>query len=321
MSEQIGATQAVSTLLKAENVLVLCHKNPDGDTIGSAAALCLALQGFGKTTAMLCADPIPARYDYLPLPMFANQFTPGYVVAVDVAGSQLFGDGAKPYCEHVDLCIDHHSANSGYAGLLLLDDAAAATAEIIYELLVTMNTPLTQDIANALYTGLSTDTGCFKFGNTTARTHAIAAKLIEAGADITRLNYLLFECKSRSRLALEREALSTMEFYFEDTCAVICLSREQIASAGADVCDLEGLAALPRAIEGVDVGVTMRQQPGGSYKVSVRTGESVNAAEICKRLGGGGHKRAAGCEILGSLENAKGALLAEVQREICRESL
>ena len=242
------------------------------------------------------------------------------MVAVDVAGIQLFGDSIAEYTRRIDMCIDHHPSNSGYADCMLLDGDAAATAEIIYELLTAIGTEITPTIADCLYTGLSTDTGCFKFANTTARTHEIAAKLITAGASLVKLNNILFESKSRSRLAIERLALESLEYSFGGRCATVYLTKEQIAETGADGTDLEGITSLPRMIEGVEVGITIRQQPTGSYKVSVRTVTGVDASAICAHLGGGGHKQAAGCELLGSLDNAKAALLTEVEKALCKES-
>lgn len=321
MSEILQLAEAISRLLKADNILLLCHKNPDGDTVGSAMALCHVLKSLGKTVAVLCADPIPSRYAYMQLCLFEEgDFEPHFVVAVDVAGIQLFGDSIAEYTRRIDMCIDHHPSNSGYADCMLLDGDAAATAEIIYELLTAIGTEITPTIADCLYTGLSTDTGCFKFANTTARTHEIAAKLITAGASLVKLNNILFESKSRSRLAIERLALESLEYSFGGRCATVYLTKEQIAETGADGTDLEGITSLPRMIEGVEVGITIRQQPTGSYKVSVRTVTGVDASAICAHLGGGGHKQAAGCELLGSLDNAKAALLTEVEKALCKES-
>lgn len=319
-AENIDVTEAMSRLYKADNILLLCHKNPDGDTLGSAAALYHALTRLGKTAAVLCADPIPPRYDYMQLGLFDGSFDPAYVVAIDVAGIQLFGDAVREYSERVDLCIDHHPSNGGYADALLLDGAAAATAELIYDLLGAMDTEIDPLIAACLYTGVSTDTGCFKFANTSARTHVVAAKLIEAGADVAHLNSVLFENKSRSRLAVEMLALENLEYHFDGRCALTHLTKEEIAATGAAPDDLEGVTGMPRAIEGVVVGITMRQQPAGSYKISVRTELGTDASAIAAHLGGGGHKQAAGCEVLGSLENAKAAVLAEVEKVLCRES-
>ena len=320
MSELIDITAAISCLLKAENILLLCHKNPDGDTIGSAGALYWALRKLGKTVALLCADPIPTRYSYMNLTMFAGEFVPQYIVAVDVAGVQLFGDALNDYAKCIDLCIDHHPSNSGYADYMLLDETAAATAEIMYEVILTLGISPEGIIADCLYTGVSTDTGCFKFSNTTARTHSIAAKLMEAGANTVFLNDALFESKSRRRLEIEKLALENMRFHFDGRCALTYLTREEIAKTGADGTDLEGITSIPRTIEGVDVGVTLRQLETGSYKISVRTAQGHDASAICARLGGGGHRQASGCEIIGGLDNAKSAILAEVEKELCKES-
>lgn len=316
MSEQIDITGVVSRLLRADNILILSHKNPDGDTLGSAGALYWALRALGKVSAVFCSDAIHERYAYMELELFKGQFSPAYIVAVDIAGQQLFGEKAAEYADRVDLCIDHHGTNSGYATAMLLDETAAATCELIYEIVVALGVQVDKRIAACLYTGVSTDTGCFKYANTTARTHRVAARLIDLGADITTLNEVLFENKSKQQLKIESLALSTLEYHYEDKCALICLTREQLEQTGATDGDLEGITSLPRSIEGVVVGVTIRQQPTGSFKISVRTKVGINATAICERLGGGGHKQAAGCEIIGGLENAKTAILAEVEKEL-----
>ena len=130
MTQSVDHETVVSRLLGADDILILCHKNPDGDTLGSGAALCLALRRLGKTAAVLCSDPIPAMYAFLPITVFDGSFAPRFVVAVDVAGIQLFGDknNMPRYAEHVDLCIDHHASNSGYAYETLLDPGAAVAA-------------------------------------------------------------------------------------------------------------------------------------------------------------------------------------------------
>ena len=320
MTQSVDHETVVSRLLGADDILILCHKNPDGDTLGSGAALCLALRRLGKTAAVLCSDPIPAMYAFLPITVFDGSFAPRFVVAVDVAGIQLFGDknNMPRYAEHVDLCIDHHASNSGYAYESLVDGSAAAAAELLTSLIPELGVELTPDIAACLYTGLATDTGCFRFTNTTAATHRAAARLIEAGADVATLNERLFECRSHARMEAERMALESLEYYYGDRCAMICLTWDQIQAAGVAGAELEDLTSLPRSIEGVEVGLTLRQQKDGSYKISVRTGNQTNACSIARRLGGGGHPRAAGCEISGNLDNAKHAILDEVKRELDR---
>ena len=140
MTEQLNVQQMAERLCAADNILVLCHKNPDGDTIGCGSALCHALKALGKTAAVLCSDAVPSRYSFTAPVPFRGEFEPKTVVAVDVASVQLFGEnnGVPQYTRHVDLCIDHHTGNSGYADFTLLDGNAAATAELLYEVISEM---------------------------------------------------------------------------------------------------------------------------------------------------------------------------------------
>ena len=315
MTQSMHVEQAAARLLEAGQVLILCHKNPDGDTIGCGAALCHVLNGMGRQAAVLCADPIPPRLSFTRPRLFRGEFVPDLVVAVDVAGVALLGDaGLMPaYSRHVDLCIDHHAGNGGYADCTLLDASAAAAAELLWEVLQAMGAEITPLVADCLYTGLATDTGCFRFANTTARTHRVAAGLIEAGARVEELNTILFATRSRGQMEAERIARSHLTYELEGRCAVIWLDRDETAASGADSADLDELTALPIGIEGVQVGLTFRQLPGGSWRVSIRTAKGVDACAIARRLGGGGHLRAAGCELLGTLDNARQAVLAEAR--------
>ena len=186
------------------------------------------------------------------------------------------------------------------------------------QVIVDMGVTITPQIANCLYTGIATDTGCFKFASTTPRTHMAAARVMEAGADVEKLNARLFESRSHARITAERMAMESLEYYFNDLCAVICLTWDQIESSGVAGAELEDLTSLPRSIEGVEVGLTYRQQRDGSFRISVRTSGNIDACNIARRLGGGGHTRAAGCEISGNLDNAKHAVLEEVRKELQR---
>ena len=318
MTEQLNVQQMAQRLRSSDNILILCHKNPDGDTIGSGSALYYALKELDKNAAVLCSDAIPSRYAFTNARQFRGEFEPETVVAVDVASVQLFGENndLPRYSRHVDLCIDHHAGNSGFADFTLVDSTAAAAAELLYQVIVAMDVPVTPHIADCLYTGVATDTGCFRFSSTTANTHLTAAKLIEAGCHVEELNTLLFDTKPRARMEAERIARNHLEYHLEGRCALIYLTRDEIRQSGVDPADLEELTSLPVSIEGVKVGITLRQQPGGSYRISVRTAKGVDACAIARRLGGGGHNRAAGCELLGNLENAKNAILAEVAAEL-----
>lgn len=289
--------QTAQMLLQAEDILLLSHQYPDGDTLGAAAGLCLALQAVGKRARIACNDPIPNKYDYMMTPVVQQDFVPQFICAVDVADSKLLGPNMQQYADKIDLCIDHHGTNVEYAKHLLLDAGCAATTMLIFRLLPHMGVELNTEIATCLYTGMVTDTGCFKYNNTTAETHRMAATCIETGIPYGMINRVMFDIKSRARIELERMALQGISFHFGGRCAVMAITNDMIQKSGAGENDLEGLPPLPRQIEGVWVGVTLREQADGSYKISMRTGEHANAAELCRLLGGGGHAAAAGCRI------------------------
>ena len=316
MTEYLTVEQMADRLSQTDCVLILCHKNPDGDTVGCGAALCHALRALNKTAAVLCSDPIPKTFSsYMSIPLYDGSFEPETVVGVDVASIQLFGtnNGVPELARHVNFCIDHHAGNGGYADFTLLDAHAAATAELMIDVIEYMGAKVTPLIADCLYTALATDTGCFKFNSTTSKTHFVAARLMEAGARVGDLNKLLFETKAKERITAERMALSNLEYHLDGRCALIYLTREEIAESKVEPSDLEDLTSLPLTIAGIQVGLTLRQTPTGSYRISIRTLGNVDACAIARRLGGGGHSRAAGCELEGNLDNTKNAILAEVE--------
>ncbi len=313
---KIDLKRAAAVLTEMDNILIIAHHYPDGDTLGSGFALCRGLRKMGKKANLACSHEIPHKYDYMWRDLPALDFTPENIVAVDTADTQLFGERLEKYADMVRLCIDHHGSNILYAEETLLDVTAAATAEVIFALLKEMGIEVDKDIADCLYTGIATDTGCFKYSNTTAKTHLIAAELIGLGADKDIINRLMFETKSRARIEIERHALNNMEFFLNGRCAVMFISLEMIEKSGADEGDLEGLSPLPREIEGVVVGITIREKGDNQYKISVRTGPEVNAAEVCRLFGGGGHPRASGCCLEGPFDEVKNALIEAVRQKI-----
>ncbi len=314
----IEIENCADSLLEAQSVLFLCHAHPDGDTLGSATALAHALKGLGKTVAVMCDDKIPKRFDF----MFVGikqivDFEPGLIVAVDVADTSLLGKSAEhKYSEKIDLCIDHHASNKLYASAVWLEPDSASAAEMVYNLIKKMELPITKQMASCLFTGVSTDTGCFRFSNTTPRTHRIAADLIELGADSENLIQTFFETKSRAYASLERMALDEMQFYLGGRCAIMPLTRAMFGKSGADDTDTDRLANLPRQVEGVLVGVTLKEQNDGSFKASLRTHGDVDASAICGRLGGGGHKGAAGVTLNVSMAQCISRLVDEIEKEI-----
>lgn len=314
LCKEVTPSGAAKLLAAADHILILSHHNPDGDTLGSAFGLKAALDVLGKQSAVLCSDPMPAKFSYFAFEQ-ALEFMPELIVAVDIADTQLFGAKLACYEKQVDLCIDHHVSNTRFAKALCLDAAAAATAEIMVEVVHCLGVPVTKKIADPLYTGIATDTGCFKFSNTTGDTHRVAAELIECGADMTSINRQMFDTKTRARIRVEQAALSSMEFYNEGCCAVIVIPRSLVEETNVDESDLDGVSAMPRQVEGVMAGVTLREKEG-FYKISIRTVEPVNASDICGELGGGGHARAAGCTLKGPLEEVKREILRVVEKHL-----
>ncbi len=318
MSRMIDTAATAAMLTNAADLVILTHQYPDGDTIGSAHALYHALKAMGKRVRVECCDEIPEKYDYLLCDVTHEDFEPQFVVAVDVADDKLLGSLKDVYSGRIDLCIDHHGSNTEYADYLLLKANYAAAAMVVCEVLREMNTTFTSAIAECVYTGISTDTGCFKYSNADAYTHRMAADMMDIGIRYDMINRTMFDVKSRARVELERLALSGMRFYRDGKIAVMPITCAMISESGAAENDMEGLAPMPRQIEGVWVGVTMREKPNGEYKISVRTGNHADASAICKALGGGGHIRAAGCSLTMPLDEAVETMVDTIVKTVDR---
>ncbi len=313
----LNAEKTAELLLAQDNILILTHRNPDGDTLGSAFALLRALRAAGKTAGVLCADELPQKYAYMWAGLSELHFEPQFVTAVDIADEKLLGASVEAvYGGRVDLCIDHHMSNTKYAKALFLAECAA-TCELIWQVLCCMGTALTPEIADCLYTGLSTDTGCFRYSNVTAETMETAAKMLRAGANFDTINRVMFETKTRTYLKLEELVLKGLEMFFDGKCALVTITQDMFRQSGSNESECDGIASLPRKIEGVSVGVTLRERTDGTFKVSLRTYAPLDAAKICGRLGGGGHARAAGCELDGgNFAAEKQRLLDVIQTEL-----
>ena len=316
---RLNLRQTARYLKKHDNFVILTHASPDGDTLGSAYALYYALNEIGKAACVICPDVIPKKYDYFVRKTDHIDSKKPVIVAVDVADAKLLGALEEEFGGKVDLCIDHHISNTEYAKNLYLDENAAATAECIYELIVRMKVNINDITAKAIYTALATDTGCFKYSNVTEKTHIIASLLYEYNIDAPEINRLMFDTKSKSLLELERMVLETAEFHFDDKCILLAVTKEMQEKTGCSGPDLEGIAIISRSVEGVKAGITVKQTDDNEFKVSLRTYPPLDASKICKMLGGGGHKAAAGASVKGSLKEVKAAVLDAV-KQVMEES-
>lgn len=308
--------QAAQFLRERDNFVILCHRNPDGDTLGSGYALYHALQALGKQATVRCSDPVPKKLSHLTAGYQDANFTPQTILSVDIADEQLFGDGLAEWCGKVELAIDHHPSHTFFAKNTLLEPDSAATCEIICLLIQELEIPFTPQIAGCLYTGMATDTGCFKFSNTTPRTHRLAAEMMEAGCDYAGISKRIFDTKSAGEFAIEREALNNLEIHFNGKMALIVLTREMYARCGISEAEADGISSLPRKLEGVEVGITIKERDSREYKISMRSVERINVSELCQTLGGGGHARAAGCTIIGTLDEVKALIIGAVGRAL-----
>ncbi len=305
--------QTAKFLKKHNNYIILTHASPDGDTLGSAYALYYALNEIGKVAEVICPDIIPSKYDYFVRKTDHVSRENATVIAVDVADKRLLGALEEEFGDKVDLCIDHHVSNTEYAENLYLDDDAAAAAECVFELLGAMKVNLNDITAKAIYTGLATDTGCFKYATVTDKTHLICAALYEYKIGAAEINRLMFDTKPKKLIELERLVLDTAEFHFEDKCMLLSVTAEMQEATGCSGTDLEGIAVISRSVEGVIAGITLKQVDDNEFKVSLRTYDPLDASAICKTLGGGGHKGAAGASVKGTLEEVKRQVLSAVE--------
>lgn len=310
MSNAFTCAEAAAFLREHDGYTILTHAHPDGDTLGSGYALCEGLRAIGKKANVVCPDPIPEKFLYLVSER--EDFAEETVISVDVADEKLLGGIAERYSGKIVLSIDHHGTNTGFAENMYLESDSAAACECVYKVLKELGVAVTPFTAGCLYTGIATDTGCFKFSNTTPRTHIFAAELIEQGADYGEINRVMFEVRTKERIEMERRVFESIEYFNGGKIAMVTLTQQMIAETKCDSSDLDGITALPRQIEGVLVGITVREKADGRWKVSFRTFDPYNAAEICALFGGGGHKNAAGCEFGDDLETVKEKLLSAV---------
>lgn len=313
---KINVEKCARILKEQDNILILTHAHPDGDTLGCGFSLCRALLALGKKARTVCADEIPVKYEYLFSDLEMPEFTEDFIVAVDVANENLLGDLFDKYKGKIDLCIDHHSTNSGYAKNLLLHADAAAACETMLKVIKALGVEIDSKTADCLFTGITTDTGCFKYASTTSNTYRAAAELIDLGANNGRINRIMFETKTKTYAALERLALEGMQFFCNDRVCIITITQEMYRKTGSGEYETEAIAPLTRQTEGVEIGLTIREKPNGACKCSIRTFESVDASAIASFFGGGGHKQAAACRFECSVDEAKQRLI-----EKCKEHL
>lgn len=306
--------ETAALLRQQDKLLLITHRRPDGDTVGSAAGLCVALRQLGKKAYLLPNPDITAINAVYAQGLWAAEgYQPDFVVSVDVAARSMFYPAAEAWLDRVDLAIDHHPSYEGFGKVSCVDASCAACGEIVYAICRELG-EITPEVALPLYAAVATDTGCFVYANTTANTHRVAAELLAVGIDYFSVNKRHFRTKSRRRVALEAALFGGMEYFHGGRGVFMAVPLRLMEDLGATEEDAEDLASLATVVEGVDCGALLRELEPGKWKLSLRTGANgrVNATRACGLLGGGGHAMAAGATVSGQLDEVKAKILAAI---------
>lgn len=310
----------IAALQSCKTILISVHKSPDGDALGSQLALMLALEKMGKTVTVHNLDPVPEIYRFLPHqaritsgPAVAGRFDAMIVLDADPPRTGLFS-GEYPAATLIN--IDHHITNPVIWPLTWLDAAASATGEMIYKLVTQAGLPIDRDMALCLYTAIFTDTGSFRYTNTSPECMRISATLLEAGADSWLVTEHVYESYSFNRLKLLGAVLGDMERSPDNRIAWVVVTDELYQKTGTTSEDTDNFVNYVRSVSGVEVAILFRQTAQKQYKISLRSKGRVDISSLAQALGGGGHKNAAGSTLDGTLEDVKRKVLGEVAKVI-----
>ena len=307
--KKLTRNETAQFLRERDHYVILTHRRPDGDTLGSAAALCLLLRKIGKTAHVLHNPEAFPRLSWLVDDL--SREVPeegGCLISVDVASDDMLPKAFKQYQNHITLRIDHHGASTSFTEYEHVDAASASCAEILYDLAVEMGVELDRELAEAVYVGASTDTGCFRFANTTAHTFAVAAACAGAGAGVYNLNQALFETNTLGRLKIQAWIVDHMTMLRSGEMAIVAIPMAVEKGIGVTEDDMDNISSFPRTVAGVCVASTLRETKDGDVKLSVRAVPGYDATRIAEKFGGGGHKGAAGASIRLPLADAAKAV-------------
>ena len=301
--KKLTRNETAQFLRERDHYVILTHRRPDGDTLGSAAALCLLLRKIGKTAHVLHNPEAFPRLSWLVEDLSRERPEEGdCLISVDVASDDMLPKAFKQYQNHITLRIDHHGASTSFTEFEHVDSASASCAEILYDLAVEMGVELDRELAEAVYVGASTDTGCFRFANTTGHTLRTAAACVEAGARTFQLNQELFETNTLARLKIQAWMIDHLKLLKNGTLALAVIPRSVELELEATEDDMDNISSIPRTVAGVKVAATLRESPEGDVKLSVRAVPGYDATKLAVQFGGGGHVGAAGAHIRMTLD-------------------
>jgi phosphoesterase RecJ-like protein len=315
-------TSIVKAIEEADSVAIFPHISADGDAIGSSLALGMALKRLGKKVVVYMEESIPSSYRFLPGIELAgfyseNDSIMALNIALDTGDTGRLATRADIFFKApCTVNIDHHVTNTKFAQYNYVDSLSASTGELIFLLLKKMNVNIDADMARCLYTAIATDTGGFQYGNTTAETHRTAAELLSTGIDIAELSQRIFDNTTFVKLKLTQRAIELLELHENGLLAMTVITMEDLKSTGAKDEDCDGLVNIGRSIEGVEVSALIKEKDTGEIRVNLRSKVFVDVSEIAAAFGGGGHKRAAGCTMKGSVSDVKQQLINAIKDKL-----
>ena len=292
-------------LMEHDHFTILSHRRPDGDTIGSTAALCLGLRQLGKTAHVLENVEVSPRFRWLHAGLTKECVEDGdVIVSVDVASPGMLSKEFQTLLGRIQLRIDHHVSATSFTDVELVDAASASCAEVVWDVLEIMGVKADRAIAEAVYVGVSTDTGCFRYANTNAHTFAVAAECAKAQARIYELNQELFETNTLGRLRMQAWIVDHMKMIRGGEMAICAIPKAVEEKIGVTEDDMDNISSFPRTVAGVCMAATLRETSDGDTKMSVRAVPGYDATLVTVPFGGGGHKGAAGASLKKPLEEA-----------------
>ncbi len=298
-------------LLQQDNYCILSHRRPDGDTLGSTAALCLGLRSLGKTAHVLRNPEISDRFQWLHQGLTKEAAEEGdCLITVDVASPGMLPKAFQHLLGKIQLRIDHHASATSFTEAELVDGDSASCAEVVWDVLKWMGVRPARAISEATYVGVSTDTGCFRYSNTTDHTFSVAAECVRGGAKVYELNQELFETNTLGRLKMQAWIVDHMKMIRGGEMAIVAIPKAIEQEIGVTEDDMDNISSFPRTVAGVCMAATLRETADGDTKISVRAIPGYDATLITTKFGGGGHKGAAGASVKMPLEEGAKAVEA-----------
>lgn len=304
-------------LNEASSIALISHLDPDGDNLGSLTALSKSLLNLGKKVYPIEFDKIPENLKFLPnLDLLSDNtdINIDMIICLDCANYKRLGQIDELFNKaKYRINIDHHQSNEFYGDVNIVKKGYSSTCELVFDVINEVNLPIDEEISMSLLTGISTDTGRFLYSATTADTLAKASKLVENGADMMKINELIYQSKKFEAQLLENEILSKTEIY-NDYVAIGFVMTDQLNKYNVEISDIDSVINTFRDTDKIKISVLIKQQTENEYKVSFRSKGNIDVGLIAKNLGGGGHKNAAATRITGDFETVSNKIKEEIDR-------